>query len=168
MLIELNRFLTTVEVVKEYRVPEFLADEILPNLPVVATSPDGIQFHLEEDVDEFLSVHFGQSDKALPSQHVTDILSYGCIGVNKTDKEVTIDDKTYPLDEIRLDVLVCLVANKGGWVTRADMRQYSRNLQQEERLDRVVKCLKARITVLNGLIESSSRGYRVIPGTKVE
>lgn len=55
MLIELNRFMTTEEVRREYRVPAVLVDYILPELPVVATLEDGTRIHLEEDVDEFLS-----------------------------------------------------------------------------------------------------------------
>lgn len=55
MLIELNRFMTTEEVRREYRVPAVLVDDILPELPVVATLEDGTRIHLEEDVDEFLN-----------------------------------------------------------------------------------------------------------------
>ena len=55
MLIELNRFMTTEDVRREYRVPAVLVDDILPELPVVATLEDGTRIHLEEDVDEFLN-----------------------------------------------------------------------------------------------------------------
>jgi hypothetical protein len=54
MLIELNRFLTTEDVRREYRVPAAVVDDILPKLPVVVTLEDGTRIHLEEDVDEFL------------------------------------------------------------------------------------------------------------------
>lgn len=55
MLIELNRFLTTEEVRREYRVPAAVADDILPNLPVVIVQEDGTRIHLEKDVDEYLA-----------------------------------------------------------------------------------------------------------------
>jgi hypothetical protein len=55
MLIELNRFMTAEEVRREYRVPAVLVDDILPELPVVATLEDGTRIHLEEDVDKFLN-----------------------------------------------------------------------------------------------------------------
>lgn len=55
MLIELNRFMTTEEVRREYRVPDALVDDILPELPVIVTLEDGTSIHLEEDVDDFLN-----------------------------------------------------------------------------------------------------------------
>lgn len=55
MLIELNQFMTTEEVRREYRVPAAIADDILPELPVVVTLEDGTRIHLEEDVDQFLN-----------------------------------------------------------------------------------------------------------------
>jgi hypothetical protein len=55
MLIELNRFMTTEEVRREYRVPAALVDDILPELPVIVTLEDGTSIHLEEDVDDFLN-----------------------------------------------------------------------------------------------------------------
>jgi hypothetical protein len=55
MLIELNRFMTTEEVRREYRVPAAIADDILPELPVVVTLADGTRIHLEKDVDEYLT-----------------------------------------------------------------------------------------------------------------
>ena len=64
MLIELNRFLTTEEVRREYRVPEAIADEILPNLPVVAMQEDGTRIHLENDVDEYLAEYSRRRRKA--------------------------------------------------------------------------------------------------------
>jgi len=64
MLIELNRFFTTEEVRREYRVPAAVADDILPKLPVVVTQEDGTRFHLETDVDEFLTEFSRQQRKA--------------------------------------------------------------------------------------------------------
>lgn len=55
MLIELNRFMTTEEVRREYQMPAALVDDILPELPVVVILKDGTRIHLEEDVDEFLN-----------------------------------------------------------------------------------------------------------------
>lgn len=55
MLIELNRFMTTEEVRREYRVPAAIVEDILPELPVVATLEDGTRIHLEKDVDVFLN-----------------------------------------------------------------------------------------------------------------
>lgn len=55
MLIGLNRFLTTEDVRREYGVPAAVADEILPNLPVVVALDDGTRIHLEQDVDEFVA-----------------------------------------------------------------------------------------------------------------
>jgi hypothetical protein len=55
MLIDLNRFMTTAEVRREYRIPDGLTKEILPSLPVVHTHDDGTQIHLESDVDEHLA-----------------------------------------------------------------------------------------------------------------
>lgn len=164
MLIELNRFFTTPEVRKEYRLPEFLADEILPNLPVVAKAEDGTRFHLEKEVDEFLSEYSKQHREKL----VIDELVYGPILVSKTRRETTINGKTYPLDGIYLDVLACLIGQRGGWVTRRDMQEYSSLLEHEGRLDRVIKTLTKSITVLNELIKSSPRGYRIDLGEKME
>ena len=55
MLIELNRFMTTVEVRATYVVPDALADRILPALPVAFESSDGTRYHLESEVDEFFA-----------------------------------------------------------------------------------------------------------------
>lgn len=55
MLIELNRFLTTEEVRREYRVPDPLAADVLPSLPVVVALEDGTLIHLESEVDRFLA-----------------------------------------------------------------------------------------------------------------
>lgn len=55
MFIELNRFMTTEEVQREYRVPAALTAEILPSLPAVAINADVSRLHLESEVDEFLS-----------------------------------------------------------------------------------------------------------------
>lgn len=170
MLIELNHFLTTEEVRREYRVPAVLADEILLNLPVVVTLEDGTRIHLEEDVDEFLAEFSRQKRKAEaqgkppPNGNAlyTDKLIYGPIQVNKTENEATVDGKTYPLDPIWLEVLACLVARKGEWVTRKDMRESSRILKDEEHLERIIKALKKTVPSLSHLIESSSRGYRLM------
>lgn len=55
MLIELNRFMTTAEVRREYRVPEQIAEELLSALPVVLEQQDGNRIHLESEVDEFIA-----------------------------------------------------------------------------------------------------------------
>ena len=55
MLIELNRFLTTEEVRREYHVPDPLAADVLPSLPVVIALEDGTLIHLESEVDQFLA-----------------------------------------------------------------------------------------------------------------
>lgn len=55
MLIELNRFMTTEEVRREYRVPAAIVDDILPELPVVVTLEDGTRIHLEKDVDDYFT-----------------------------------------------------------------------------------------------------------------
>lgn len=55
MLIELNRFLTTEEVRREYRVPDAIAGEVLPAIPVVVVLADGTGIHLESEVDRFLA-----------------------------------------------------------------------------------------------------------------
>lgn len=60
MLIELNRFMTTDEVRREYRVPDPLADDVLPCLPVVVILEDGTRIHLESEVDRFLAEFVGQ------------------------------------------------------------------------------------------------------------
>lgn len=166
MLIELNRFMTTEEVRKEYRIPDFLADEILPNLPVAATAEDGTRFHTEKELDEFIS-HFSRRNME-GDQAIADELAYGPILVSKSRREATINGKTYPLNDIHLDVLACLVASRGAWVTRGDMQAYSQVLGQEERLDRVVKNLKRSITVLNDFIKSSPRGYQIVLGKSME
>jgi hypothetical protein len=64
MLIELNRFFTTEEVRREYRVPAAVADDILPKLPVVVTQEDGTRIHLGQDVDEFLAEFSRRQRKA--------------------------------------------------------------------------------------------------------
>jgi DNA-binding response OmpR family regulator len=166
MLIELNRFMTTEEVRKVYRIPDFLADEILPNLPVAATAEDGTRFHTEKELDEFVSEYSKRIREV--DQAVVDELIYGPILVSKSRREATINGKTYTLDAIQLDVLACLVASKGAWVTRSDMQAYSQVLGQEGRLDRSVKKLKKSITVLNDFIKSSSRGYQLVLGKKKE
>lgn len=68
MLLELNRFLTTTEVRREYRIPADLADEIATKLPVVLTEDDGTQVHLESDVDGFLAEYSRQQRKAVAKQ----------------------------------------------------------------------------------------------------
>lgn len=166
MLIELNRFFTTAEVRKVYRIPDFLADEILSKAPVAVTAEDGTQFHTEKELDEFISEYSKRSRKV--DQAVIDELAYGPILVSKSRREATINGKTYTLDAIQLDVIACLVASKGTWVTRSDMQAHSQVLHQEERLDRIVKKLKKSITALNELIESSSRGYRLVLGESME
>lgn len=166
MLIELNRFMTTEEVRKEYRIPDFLADKILPNLPVAATAEDGTRFHTEKELDEFIS-HLSRRNME-EDQAVTDELAYGPILVSKSRREATINGKTYRLNDIHLDVLACLVASKGAWVTRSDMQAYSPILEQEERLDRIIKKLKKSITVLNDLISGSPRGYQLVLGEAKE
>lgn len=55
MMIELNRFMTTEDVRREYRVPDTLAAEILPALPVVMVQADDTRIHLESEVDQFLA-----------------------------------------------------------------------------------------------------------------
>lgn len=55
MLIELNRFLTTDEIRREYRVPDALAEDVLPALPLVVVQDDGTRIHLEGEVDRFLA-----------------------------------------------------------------------------------------------------------------
>lgn len=69
MLLELNRFLTTAEVRREYRIPAAVADEIAAKLPVVLTEDDGTQVHLESDVDEFLAEFSRQQRKAVAKQN---------------------------------------------------------------------------------------------------
>ncbi len=68
MLIELNRFMTTAEVRREYRIPAALADEIAAKLPVVLTEDDGTHVHLQGDVDEFLAEFSRQRRKAVAQQ----------------------------------------------------------------------------------------------------
>ena len=55
MLIELNRFMTTEEVRGEYRIPDALAEDVLPFIPVVVVQEDGTRIHLESEVDRFLA-----------------------------------------------------------------------------------------------------------------
>jgi hypothetical protein len=55
MLIELNRFMTTTEVRREYRMPEQIAEELLSALPVVVEQQDGTRIHLESEVDDFIA-----------------------------------------------------------------------------------------------------------------
>ena len=160
MYFKLNRFLTTEEVRKEYRIPESIADEILTSLPVVTTSADGTQFHLENDVDEALD-QFSQRRRKV-EQPAADIVAYGPIHLSKANKEVTIYNKTYPLDAVFSEVLACLIASKGGWVARSDMQAFSETLQFENRLDRIIERLRKTISVLNKFIESSPRGYRIV------
>ena len=52
MLIELNRFMTTEEVRREYRVPAVLVDDILPELPVVVTLEDGNSHEESSDLHQ--------------------------------------------------------------------------------------------------------------------
>lgn len=54
MLLNLNRFMTTAEVKRDYQVPDEVAEDILPSLPVVIVKADGSCIHLESEVDEFL------------------------------------------------------------------------------------------------------------------
>jgi DNA-binding response OmpR family regulator len=170
MLIELNRFFTTEEVRRQYRVPAAVADEILPELPVFVTQEDGTRFHLESEVDEFLADLSCKRRKTdvlnSPSPNGTssyaDKLTYGPIEVNKAENEATVDGKTYPLDLVRLEVLACLVARKGEWVTRKEMQERSRILKDEQHLERIIKALKKTVPSLSYLIASSSRGYRLV------
>lgn len=68
MLIELNRFMTTEDVRREYRVPAVLVDDILPELPVVVILKDGTRIHLEKDVDEYLNEFSWKRRKASQPQ----------------------------------------------------------------------------------------------------
>lgn len=61
MLIKLNRFYSTEEIIAEYRIPHELADKIVPHLPVFLTRKDGTKVHLESDVDEFLKAFMGKA-----------------------------------------------------------------------------------------------------------
>jgi len=71
MLIELNRFLTTDEVRREYGVPDPVAADVLPFLPVVVTLEDGTRIHLESEVDRFLAEFVRQRrQQALPGGEV--------------------------------------------------------------------------------------------------
>ncbi len=84
MLIELNRLFTTEEVRREYRVPTAIADDILPNLPVVAVLEDGTPIHLEGDVDEFLAEFSRKRRRAIqPQQDQT-------VDTNLTETECNI------------------------------------------------------------------------------
>lgn len=60
MLIRLNRFYSTEEIITEYRIPRELADKIAPHLPVFLTREDGTKIHLESEVDEFLKAFMGR------------------------------------------------------------------------------------------------------------
>ncbi len=64
MLIGLNRFMTTEDVEREYRVPASLAAEILPSLPAVPTKEDGSRFHLESEVDDFFAEYVRKKRQA--------------------------------------------------------------------------------------------------------
>ena len=110
------------------------------------------------------------SGRALPSPEVSleQATVYGQIRVNRADKEITICSKTYPLDDIMLDILACLVAAQGNWITRADMQSSSRLLRDEERLDRSISRLKKTLKAVEPLIESSPRGYRMVLPETVE
>lgn len=55
MFLKLNRFMTTEEVRREYRVPDEVAEDVLPSLPAVAAKADGTRIHLESEVDECLA-----------------------------------------------------------------------------------------------------------------
>lgn len=55
MFLKLNRFMTTEEVRRDYRVPDEVAGDVLPSLPAVAARADGTRMHLESEVDEFLA-----------------------------------------------------------------------------------------------------------------
>lgn len=68
MLIELNRFYTTAQVRKVYRIPDFLANEILSKAPVAATAEDGTRFHLEKELDEYLTEFSRKQRRAVQSQ----------------------------------------------------------------------------------------------------
>ena len=134
------------------------------------TEEDGTRFHLETDVDEFLAEFSRKRRKTYilnsPSPNGTssyaDKLTYGPIEVNKTESEATVDGKTYPLDLVRLEVLACLVARKGEWVTRKDMQESSRILKEEQHLERIIKALKKTSPSLSHLIASSPRGYCIV------
>ncbi len=90
------------------------------------------------------------------------ILTYGPILVNKTENEATVDGKTYALDLVQIEVMASLVARKGEWVTRQDMRDSSRILHDEEHIERIIKALKNTVKALSPLITSSARGYRLV------
>lgn len=175
MLIELNHFFTTEEVRREYRVPDAVADAILPSLPVVVVLEDGTRIHLESDVDEFLT-KFSRNRRKTEGMVNTpptgkgvidDELIYGPIQVNKIEKEATVYGKTYPLDIVQLEVLACLVVSKGHWITRSEMKDRSLILKDEEHLERIIKALKKTVQSLSPLIVSSSRGYRLLLPDKV-
>lgn len=68
MLIDLNRFMTTAEVRREYRIPDGLAKKILASLPAVHTQDDGTQIHLESDVDDHLAEFSRQHRKVEASK----------------------------------------------------------------------------------------------------
>ena len=68
MLIDLNRFMTTAEVRREYRIPDGLAKDILASLPAVHTQDDGTQIHLESDVDDHLAEFSRQHRKVEASK----------------------------------------------------------------------------------------------------
>lgn len=55
MFLELNRFMTTEEVRRDYQVPDEVAEDMLPTLPAVTAKADGTRIHLESEVDEFLA-----------------------------------------------------------------------------------------------------------------
>ncbi|QEL17844.1 hypothetical protein [Limnoglobus roseus] len=63
VLIELNRFMTAEDVRVAYRLPEPLAQNVLPLLPVAYTTPDGTTYHLESEVDEFFARYVLQGQR---------------------------------------------------------------------------------------------------------
>lgn len=55
MLVEINRFMTMEEVRGAYRLPDLLAQKVLPFLPVAVVQDDGNRLYLESEVDQFLA-----------------------------------------------------------------------------------------------------------------
>ncbi len=127
-----------------------------------ATQPrlDGVADRLEQAVARLERIPVTTEPPELSSGKVTE---YGPIRVNMALKEATIFGKTFPIDDLLLDILACLVEAQGNWITRADMQSSSRLLKDEERLDRSISRLKNFNKVIEPLIESSSRGYRLRP-----
>lgn len=119
---------------------------------------DGIADRLERIATRFEQLPVNAAPPDSSSEKATE---YGPIRVDKAEKEATIFGKTFPLDDPLLDILACLVAAQGNWITRTDMKANSRILQDEDRLDRIILRLRNTIKAAKQLIESSPRGYRL-------